>query len=85
MKRGYSVRVYGRARTKKNGRKYKDWYVIISLNGKEIEHIKAEPNTEAAAKELKFRRWGNFISATMSPPRTICCSRRWLIGICNIS
>ena len=52
----YSVRIYPRRRTRKNGRKYTDWYVIVSLNGKEIEHEKANPNTEAAAKKLKFKK-----------------------------
>ena len=47
-----TVRVYGRSRTKKNGRKYKDWYVIVSQNGKEVETTRANPNTEAAAKKL---------------------------------
>jgi integrase len=56
IKKGYSVRHYGRSRTKKNGRKYKDWYVIVSLNGKEIETTRANPNTEAAAKKLKFQK-----------------------------
>ena len=56
MAKGHSTRVYPRRRTKKNGRKYTDWYVIVSLNGKEIEHTKANPNTEAAAKKLKFKK-----------------------------
>jgi integrase len=65
-KRGYAVRHYGRPRTKKNGRKYKDWYVIISRDGREIEHIRANPNTEAEAKRLKFRKMqelhvGNYV------------------------
>jgi integrase len=53
---GYTVRHYGRKRTKKTGKTYKDWYVITSLNGREIETEKANPNTEAAAKKLKFKK-----------------------------
>jgi integrase len=63
---GYTVRHYGKRRTKKNGRKYTDWYVIISRDGKEIQNIRANPNTEAEAKKLKFRKMhelhvGNYV------------------------
>ena len=53
---GYSVRYYGRKRTRANGRKCKDWYVIVSRDGKEVETERADPNTEAAAKKLKFEK-----------------------------
>jgi integrase len=64
MAKGYSVRHYGRARTKKNGRKYKDWYVIVSLDGKEIETTRANPNTEAAAKRLRDKKGREFYAGS---------------------
>jgi integrase len=55
-KAGYSVRVYPKRRKTKTKdgktRKYTDWYAIISLNGKEVESIRANPNTQAQAKLL---------------------------------
>jgi integrase len=52
----YSVRIYPRRRVKKNGRKYTDWYVIVSRDGKDIETTRASPNTEAGAKALANRK-----------------------------
>jgi integrase len=65
----HTVRVYPRRRTRKNGRKYTDWYVIVSLNGKEIETERANPNTEAAAKKLKFEKEQKVHVRTYLPDR----------------
>jgi hypothetical protein len=51
-KTGYGVRVYGKPRNPKDRRAYKDWYVVISKDGEDIEHIRAQPNTTAQAKTL---------------------------------